>query len=187
MHFGALALAAAAVTTLVFVYFTGTYPKLQVERGLSAFKFKTDELEDDITTLPSLSDGRASEGTNGKSMNHRVSGFTESPWGMKTRLYVESTETLNSRQWEKITLCAFAFIPAGELRGNGVVDEGGGKCAVVDPRSCIELDWYVFPLLRDSDPVLKHSFDQIPVVERPEPLQQRQAVTRTSTLLLALQ
>jgi hypothetical protein len=107
MHFGALALAAAVVTTLVFIYFTGTYPKLQVEHGLSTFKFKTDELEDDIAMLPSLSDGWASEGTNGKSMNHRMSGFTKSPWGMKTRLYVESTEMLNSRQWEKIMLSSW--------------------------------------------------------------------------------
>jgi hypothetical protein len=81
----------------------------------------------------------------------------------------------------------YAFILAGELRENGIVDKGGGKCAMVDPHSCIELDWYIFPLLRDLDPVLKHSFDQIPVAERPELLQQRQAVTHTSTLLLVLQ
>ncbi|KAH9960751.1 hypothetical protein BGW80DRAFT_1461020 [Lactifluus volemus] len=119
MHFGALALATAAV-----------------ERGLSAFM--TDE--DDTNSLTSPSDPLTSQGSNGKGTSHPVSGFTDNPWGAKTRKWVESTERLNRSQWEKVTHYAYAFIPAVELRVKEAFDKGNSSKRVADPRSCIELD-----------------------------------------------
>ncbi|KAH9967781.1 hypothetical protein BGW80DRAFT_1462112 [Lactifluus volemus] len=119
MHFGALALATAAV-----------------ERGLSAFM--TDE--DDTNSLTSPSDPLTSQGSNGKGTSHPVSGFTDNPWGAKTRKWVESTERLNRSQWEKVTHYTYAFIPAVELRVKEAFDKGNSSKRVADPRSCIELD-----------------------------------------------
>ncbi|KAH9954723.1 hypothetical protein BGW80DRAFT_1467625 [Lactifluus volemus] len=126
MHFGALALATAAV-----------------ERGLSAFM--TDE--DDTNSLTSPSDPLTSQGSNGKGTSHPVSGFTDNLWGTKTRKWVESTERLNRSQWEKVTHYVYVFIPAVELRVKEAFDKGNSSKCVADPRSCIELDWYVFSFL----------------------------------------
>ncbi|KAH9972506.1 hypothetical protein BGW80DRAFT_1459857 [Lactifluus volemus] len=55
------------------------------------------------------------------------SGFTDNPWGAKTRKWVESTERLNRSQWEKVTHYAYAFIPAVELRVKEAFDKGNSS------------------------------------------------------------
>ncbi|KAH9953068.1 hypothetical protein BGW80DRAFT_1520010 [Lactifluus volemus] len=73
MHFGALALATAAV-----------------ERGFTAFMTG----QDDAKSPTSPSNPLASRGTSGKGTSHPLPGFTDNLWGGKTRKWVESTERL---------------------------------------------------------------------------------------------
>ena len=131
LQIGALAVATAVVMSHFISLIAVIYLGLQVERGLTGFKTGTDSIK--LSCEPDKSKA-----------NPCRWGFTDDPWGQKTRNWVLSTKRLDKHQWTRVIAHACEYFPPSKLKVLNMDDDQGEA----NPHCCIELDWCVFiPLL----------------------------------------